>query len=106
LNSLFGSGTTVALKQRTAVKKAMIEKHKQSAARSGTEQAADLSKLFTLLKKYGIVTPTPEMTPLKRDLIAATDDVQDIVILPASHMAAFIDFLISLPGVLTSEGSN
>ena len=33
--------------------------NKQSAARSGTEQAADLAKLFALLKKYGVITTAP-----------------------------------------------
>ena len=45
--------------------------NKQPAARSGTEQAADLCKIFQLLKKYGKITSTPEMTPLKRVLICA-----------------------------------
>lgn len=75
--------------------------NKQSAARSGSEQAADLSKLFQLLKKYGKITTTPEMTPLKRNLINAfRRDCKDKVKLPKSHEDALIDFLASLPGIL------
>ena len=69
-------------------------------ARSGTEQAADLAKLFALLKKYEVTTTTPEMAPLKRDLIDAMNDLKGVVCLPASHLAALIDFLASLPGIL------
>jgi hypothetical protein len=74
--------------------------NKQSAARSGTEQAADLCALFRLLKAHGKITTCAAMTPLKRRVSSAMLDLKDVVILPKAHCGALIDHVSTLPGIL------
>jgi hypothetical protein len=74
--------------------------NKQSAARSGTEQPADHSAMFRLLKVHGKITTVAEMTPLKRHVVAAMSDLKNVVILPKSHCDALIDHVSSLPCIL------
>ena len=92
----------------------LIIANKQNAARSGTEQAADLGKQFKAMKgleKSVTVSATPlERHPLKRSITKAFSKLQDEgrLYLKDTKKKALVDFVASYPEMavkgLTREG--
>ena len=88
-------------------KKNKIIACKQSASRSGTEQPADVSAVFPLLKKLSgefTVSDLPvSSVPLKRVLLEqfkSLDDSNDLV-LKLNKRKSIIDFLCTIPPITT-----
>lgn len=81
--------------------------NKQAASRSGTEQAADLTKCFKMIRKLqGVYTVShlpAHLHPLKRAIQTAFDDLfrEGQVRLLTLKRRAFVDFLSNIPAMST-----
>ena len=81
--------------------------NKQSAARSGTEHAADLCKVFPCLKKmdkiYTVSDIPVEQHPMKRLLLHTFHKLSQTkkICLKSNKQKALVDFLSTLPEIAT-----
>ena len=77
--------------------------NKQNAARTGMEQAADLSPIFKPLKKYHKTATTADSCPplpLKTETTKVLDALEDTLKMSSNHQEALIDFVTVLTETL------